>query len=49
MNKVRRAYNRNIRWDERVLMMQWYADHLDELRDRGAVVALPKASREIVA
>jgi integrase len=33
-NKVRRAYNRNIRWEERVLLMQWYADHLDELRGR---------------
>jgi integrase len=31
-NKVRRAYNRNIRWDERVPLMQWYADHLDRLR-----------------
>ena len=33
-NKVRRAYNRNIRWEERVDLMSWYADHLDELRDR---------------
>lgn len=31
-NKVRRAYNRNIRWEERVPLMQWYADYLDELR-----------------
>jgi len=31
-NKVRRAYNRNIRWEERVTLMQWYADYLDELK-----------------
>jgi integrase len=31
-NKVRRAYNRNIRWEERVALMQWYSDHLDELK-----------------
>jgi len=35
-NKVRRTYNRNIRWEERVALMQWYADHLDELRERPA-------------
>jgi integrase len=33
-NKVRRAYNRNVRWDERVELMSWYADYLDELRER---------------
>jgi integrase len=31
-NKVRRAYNRNIRWDERVALMSWYGDHLDEMK-----------------
>jgi integrase len=31
-NKVRRAYNRNIRWEERVALMQWYGDYLDELK-----------------
>jgi hypothetical protein len=41
-NKVRRAYNRAERWPERVALMQWYADHLDELRDRGKVVEMPK-------
>jgi integrase len=41
-NKVRRAYNRSERWPERVALMQWWADHLDELRDRGKVVALPE-------
>jgi len=29
---VRRAYARGEHWDERVAMMQWWADHLDELR-----------------
>jgi hypothetical protein len=40
-NKVRAAYNRAQHWPERVAMMQWCADHLDELRDRDNVVALP--------
>jgi integrase len=29
---VRRAYARGEHWDERVEMMQWWADHLDELK-----------------
>jgi integrase len=33
-NKVRRTYNRQARWPERVAMMAWWGDHLDELRDR---------------
>jgi integrase len=41
-NKVRAAYNRARRWPERFEMMQWYADYLDGLRDRGEVVALPR-------
>ena len=41
-NKVRRAYNRATYWPERVAMMQAWADHLDDLRKRGEVVALPK-------
>jgi integrase len=31
-DSVRRAYNRAAYWDERVRMMQWWADHLDELK-----------------
>jgi len=31
-DKVRRAYNRAQCWDERVRMMQWWADYLDRLR-----------------
>ena len=41
-NKVRRVYNRSERWPERVALMQWWADHLDELRDRGTVVPVPE-------
>jgi integrase len=31
---VRGIYNRAKYWEERVPLMQWYADHLDELRER---------------
>lgn len=31
-NEVRRAYARGEHWDERIRMMQWWADHLDNLR-----------------
>jgi integrase len=31
-NEVRRAYARGEHWDERVLMAQWWADHLDQLK-----------------
>ena len=31
-NDVRRAYARGEYWDERVRMMNWWADYLDELR-----------------
>lgn len=37
---VRRAYARGAHWDERVRMMRWWADRLDELRQRGEIVAL---------
>lgn len=37
-NDVRRAYARGEHWDERVEMMQWWADHLDTLRIGGEVV-----------
>lgn len=37
-NAVRRAYARGEHWDERVEMMQWWADHLDTLRVGGEVV-----------
>jgi integrase len=31
-NQVRRAYARGENWEERVRMMGWWADHLDQLR-----------------
>ena len=37
-NSVRRAYSRGAHWDERVKMMQWWADHLDTLRNGGQVL-----------
>ncbi|MES1200043.1 MAG: integrase arm-type DNA-binding domain-containing protein [Pseudomonadota bacterium] len=43
-DKVRRAYNRAQYWDERVRMMQWWADYLDRLKARGAKVALSDAA-----
>ena len=33
-NAVRRAYNRTTYWDQRVVLMQTWADLLDELRER---------------
>jgi integrase len=48
-NKVRRAYNRAERWTERVALMQWWADHLDGLRERGGVVPLPKKAERRTA
>ena len=32
-DEVRRAYHRAIYWDERVKMAEWWADHLDVVRD----------------
>jgi len=40
-NEVRRAYARGDHWDERVRMMQWWADYMDELRG-GSVVPFPR-------
>jgi hypothetical protein len=39
-NDVRRAYARSEHWDERVTMMQWWADYLDALKD-ASLTALP--------
>jgi len=35
-NDVRRAYARAEHWEERVKMMQWWADYLDELESKNA-------------
>jgi integrase len=38
---VRRAYTHAAEyWQERIKMMKWWADYLDELRERGRVVSL---------
>jgi integrase len=42
---VRAIYDRSKRWPERVELMQWWADRLDELRQRGEVVKLAKKKR----
>ncbi|WP_166300381.1 tyrosine-type recombinase/integrase [Bradyrhizobium sp. 2S1] len=42
---VRAAYNSAQHWDERVRMMQWWANHLDDLRRSGSVVSIAKARR----
>lgn len=39
-NEVRRAYARGEHWDERVAMLQWWADHLDALKAGGVVLRL---------
>jgi integrase len=41
---VRRAYARGAYWQERVTMAQWYADHLDALRDGAKVIAFARAN-----
>ena len=37
---VRRAYARGQYWDERVAMMQWWADYLDQLREGAKIIPL---------
>lgn len=39
-NDVRRAYARGEHWEERVKMMQWWADYLDSLRVVGKVIPI---------
>ena len=39
-NKVRAAYNRSQYLAERIKMMQWYADYLDELKTGSNVIAI---------
>jgi len=42
-NDVRRAYARGEHWDERVRMMAWWADYLDQLKSVGVVVPIKRA------
>ena len=46
-NEIRRAYTRGEHWEERVRMMQWWADHLDQLKAVGQVIQI--TSRPIPA
>jgi integrase len=41
-NDVRRAYARGEHWDERVKMMAWWADYLDQLKAGGEVVPIDR-------
>lgn len=43
-NAVRGIYNRGQYWEERVKMMQWWSDYLDELRDGATVLPLNKSA-----
>ena len=39
-NDVRRAYTRGEHWDERVRMIQWWADYLDHLKQVGKIISM---------
>ena len=43
-NAVRGAYARGEHWDERVKMMTWWANHLDQLKSVGIVVPIERKS-----
>jgi len=44
-NEVRRTYDRSERMAERKEMLQWLADHYDELREGGKVIELTRRAR----
>jgi len=46
-NDVRRAYARGDHWKERIRMMAWWADHLDQLKVAGSVVSIHSASGKV--
>jgi integrase len=43
---VRGIYNRALRWPERVEIMKWWGNRIDELRHRGEVVEMPKKKKK---
>jgi integrase len=43
-NAVRGAYNRGQYWQERVEMMQWWSDHLDQLRDGATILPFNRSA-----
>jgi integrase len=45
---VRRAYARGEHWKERVAMNQWWADHLDTLRDGAEVIMLARPQNAVI-
>jgi len=44
-DKVRAAYHRGAHWKERVEMMKWWSDYLDQLREGAQVVPIKAAKR----
>jgi integrase len=44
-DEIRRAYNRGAYWNERVTMAQWWADHLDVLKEGGKIIELSSKKR----
>ncbi|CAM5769075.1 Prophage integrase IntA [Labrys miyagiensis] len=42
---VRRAYARGAHWDERVKMLDWWAERVDALREGAKIIELPRAAR----
>jgi integrase len=45
---VRRIYNRATYWDERVRMMQWWADALDEVRSHVNLISEGHGSKDFI-
>jgi integrase len=45
-NDARRAYARGEHWDERMKMMIWWANHLDQLRTAATVTQFRKAAQK---
>ena len=48
-NDVRRAYARGEHWDERVRMMQWWADHLDHLKQVGKIISMASNGHRVTS
>ena len=44
-DKVRAAYHRGAHWKERLKMMKWWSDYLDQLREGAKVVRIKTAKR----
>lgn len=42
---IRGVYHRGQHWEERVIMAQWWSDHLDVLRRGGDVIRMPMTSQ----